>query len=79
MTPEQFNKLDEAEQAEVIWEGVHIADRQDREHREHNILLYKIDNLYVEIYYHIDYNVIRKFEAFTELELFDIYTYRETI
>ena len=40
MTPEQFYELDEMEQAEVIRNGKHIADKQDI---EHNILLYKID------------------------------------
>jgi len=39
MTPEQFYDPDEMQQAEVIREGKHIADRQDN---EHNILLYKI-------------------------------------
>ena len=72
MTPTQFYKLDEAEQAEVIWEGQHIADRHDE---EHNILLYKIDELYVEVYYHKEYNIIRKFNAFSRVELLDIYTY----
>lgn len=37
------------EQQEAIWEGVHIADRQDN---EHNIRLYKIGNLYVEVFHH---------------------------
>lgn len=32
MTPKQFLELDEMEQAETVWEGDHIADRQDREH-----------------------------------------------
>ena len=49
MTPEQFYELDEMEQAEVIWDGKHIADRQDK---EHHILLYKIDDLFVEVYHH---------------------------
>ena len=48
MTPEQFYQLDEMDQAEVIREGKHIADRQDR---EHHILPYKIDDLCVEVYY----------------------------
>lgn len=32
MTPEEFYNLDEAEQAELVWEGKHIADREDKEH-----------------------------------------------
>ena len=70
MTPEQFFELDEMEQAEVIWEGKLIGTREDK---IHSILLYKIVDLYVEVFYHKQYNVIRKFEAFTEHELLDIY------
>jgi len=70
ITPRQFFEIDEMEQAEAVWEGVHMGNREDKEHR---ILLYKIDNLFVEVYYHKEYNVIRKFEAFTEMELLDIY------
>ena len=54
MTPEQFYELDEMEQAEVIWDGKHIADRQDN---EHHILLYKIDDLFVEVYHHKEQNI----------------------
>ena len=70
MTPSQFYSLDEAEQAETVWEGEHIADRKDE---EHNILLYQIGNLFVEAYYHREHNVLRKFKAFTKDELLDIY------
>ena len=70
MTPEQFYDLDEAEQAENVWEGVHVAGREDD---EHNILLYKIDDLFVEVYHHKKYNVIRRFLAFSKNELLDIY------
>jgi len=48
MTPKQFYELDEIEQAEVIRQGKHVADRQDK---EHHFLLYKIDDLYVKVYY----------------------------
>jgi hypothetical protein len=70
MTPEQFYHLDEMEQAEVIWEGKHVVDRQDK---EHHILLYKIDDLFVEVYYNKEDNIIVKFKAFSESELLDIY------
>lgn len=70
MTPSQFYNLDEAEQAETIWEGKYVGSRQDK---DHNILLYQIKNLYVEVYYHKEFNVIRRFEAFTKDELLDIY------
>ena len=70
MTPEQFYELDEQEQAEVIWEGKYFGDRQDE---EHNIVLYKIDDLYVEAYYHREGNFLKKFRAYLEHELLDIY------
>ena len=66
MTPEQFYELDEKEQAEFIRDGKHIADRQDK---EHHILLYKIDDLYVEVYYHKEHNYIVKFYPFNDNEL----------
>lgn len=70
MTPEQFFDLDEMEQAEEIWEGTHVGNREDQ---EHNILLFKLDDLYVEVFVHKEYQVIRRFEAFTPIELLDIY------
>jgi hypothetical protein len=70
MTPEQFYELDEMEQAEVIWEGKHVADRQDKERQT---LLYKIDDLFIEVYYNKEDNIIVKFKAFSESELLDIY------
>lgn len=73
MTPEQFYQLDEMEQAEIVWEGKHIADREDA---EHSILLYEYKDLFVEVYYHKEHNDIRKFNAFNRKELLDIYTYR---
>jgi hypothetical protein len=54
------------EQAEVVWDGIYIAGREDE---EHNILLYQIGDLYVEVYHHKEYNVIRKFNAFSTLEV----------
>jgi hypothetical protein len=66
MTLEQFNRSDEMEQAEAIWNGVQVDQRDDG---THTILLYKIDNFYVEVYYHKEYNVIRKFEALTKDQL----------
>lgn len=70
MTPEQFFELDEMEQAEFVWEGKYIGYREDEDHK---ILLYKVEDLFVEVYYHKEYNVIRKFAAFTEHELLDDY------
>ncbi len=65
MTLYQFLALDEMEQQEAIWEGVHIADREDEEHK---ILLYQIDAFYVEVFYHKEYNVIRKYQPFNSMD-----------
>lgn len=59
MTFNQFNALDEMEQQESIWEGKFVADTEDAEHK---ILLYQIDNFYVEVYLHKELNVIRKYK-----------------
>lgn len=47
------------EQVENVWSGKHIATKHDK---NHDILLYQIDGFFVEVYYHREYNVIRKFE-----------------
>ena len=70
MSPSQFYKLDEAEQAELIWEGKHVGSRQTE---EYSVLLYKIQELYVEVFLHKKYNVIHKFEAFIKDEIIDVY------
>jgi hypothetical protein len=76
MTLYQFNLLDKTKQAEAVWSGVHIDNRQDD---QHNILLYEVDGFYVEVFYHRIYNVIVKFRSFSSttqlapyLEKFDI-------
>ena len=70
MTLYEFNSLDEMEQAEAVWDGVLIGDRKDSEHR---ILLYQIDAFYVEAYYHIEYNVLRRFRSFSSTDQLDPY------
>ena len=43
------------EQAEAVWDGVFISDREDSEHK---ILIYQIDAFYVEVYFHKDVAII---------------------
>jgi hypothetical protein len=66
MTLYDFIALDEMEQQEALWEGVHIGDREEGEHL---ILLYQMDNFYVEVYYHKEYNVIRRYRPFKTTDL----------
>lgn len=70
MTVYEFNALDEMEQAEAVWDGVFLGDRKDDEHR---ILLYQIDGFYVEAYYHMEYNVLRRFRSFSSTDQLDPY------
>jgi len=70
MTLDEFNTLDEMEQAEAVWDGVFVADREDEEHK---ILLYQIDSFYVEVFYHKQHNVLKKFSAFSSINQLDIY------
>ena len=50
---------------EALWEGTHITDRKDE---EHNILLYQIDDFYVEVFYHRELNVIRRYRPFKSVD-----------
>jgi len=46
MTLYQFNLLDEMDQGDAVWRGVQISQRDDG---THTILLYKIDDFFVEV------------------------------
>ena len=61
MTLYEFSNLNEREQAEVIWRALLVSIREDDEHR---ILLYQIDDFYVDVYFHKEFNVIRLFLPF---------------
>jgi len=65
MTLYQFNMLNEFEQAEAVWSGTHIGERQDD---EHSILLYQINSFYVEVYYHQEDNAIRRMRSFSSTD-----------
>jgi hypothetical protein len=65
MTLFEFKCLDENEKQEAIFKGVHIAERADEEHW---ILLYQLDSLYVEVYYHQAKEVIVKYTPFKATE-----------
>ena len=58
MTLEKFNTLDEHEQFETLWdESNYIFDRLEGEFR---IAIYKFQTFYVELYYHIEHNSLKK-------------------
>lgn len=64
-----FNLLDEAEQvALLLAEGVLVAERF---YKEFTILLYQLQEFYVEVYYHKTYEVIQGFRSFENLSALD--------
>ena len=65
MTPEQFYKLDEQKQTELVWAGKHIGQRQDE---DYIIMLYKNDGLYIEVFLHKKHQVIKKLQPLSVLD-----------
>lgn len=61
MTRYDFITMNESNQAEAVWNGVFIADRETKEYR---ILLYAIDALYVQVFYDNICNQIKRFRPF---------------
>ena len=56
---------------EAIWDdGVHSGERVEGEHK---IILYRIFSFYVELYYHMEFNVLRKLRSFSSVEYLDAY------
>jgi hypothetical protein len=70
MTPRQFYQLDEMEQAEVMWNAVHIGERKDSEYRYE---LLQLASLYLEVKYSIEHNVRRGISAFEYDQISDLY------
>ena len=59
------------EQHEAIWEhGVHIGERIEGEYK---IILYQIFSFYVELFYHMEFNVLRRLRSFSNTECLDAY------
>jgi hypothetical protein len=70
MTLYDFIQMDEMEQAEAVWSGTLAGTRHEGECR---ILLYKINEFYVEAWYHVEHNVLKKFRPFKNKELLQPY------
>lgn len=70
MTLYDFIKMKESDQAEAVWQGVFIENRETKEYR---ILLYAIDEFYVEVFYDNITNEIKRFRPFTTLKLLEPY------
>lgn len=66
-----FNILDEIKQAEALLNhGVLIAERM---YKEFQILLYQVNQFYVEVYYHNNFQMIQGFGGFENTNALDPY------
>ena len=70
MTLSEFNLLDEKQQGNVIWSGTRVATRNDD---EHEIVLFQIDGLFVEVFFNRTIDVIRKIEAIGDINQLLLY------
>lgn len=71
MTLYEYNELDEAEQHEALWEhGEMVGNRIEGEHK---IILYQMFSFYIELYYHMKFNVLRRLRSFSSVECLDVY------
>jgi hypothetical protein len=71
MTLSEYNFLDQAEQFEVLYNyGVHISDRADD---DYCIILFQLDNFYIELYFHLELNSLKKFVSFSNVNFIEPY------
>jgi len=70
VTLSQFNLLDENQQTNVIWSGTRVATRREE---EHEIVLFQIDGLFVEVFFNRTIEVVRKIEAIENINQLLIY------
>ncbi len=71
MTLYEFRTLNETQQYEILWEhGVHIDEKVEGEYK---IILYQIFSFYVELFYHIEKNVLQKLRCFSSTNCLDQY------
>jgi len=70
MTNYMFNLLNDDAKANAVWNGVCIGSRKDD---DHNILLFQVDNFYVEVFYQREKNEITNFRSFTSTDQLELY------
>ena len=70
MTLSEFNVLDEEQQVESIWSGTRVATRRDE---EHEIVLVQIDGLFVEVFFDMTYEEIKKIQTIGNINELLIY------
>jgi hypothetical protein len=71
MTLHEFKLLDLNEQAQATWDlGTLMGCREDG---EHHMVLYRVDDFFIEIHYHTEQNEITAIESFISEERLNPY------
>ena len=71
MTDRTYITTSEIERARVLWEkGVLLAERTEGFHK---LMLYQLHDVYVEVIWHIHFNVALKVTTFTDTEHIEPY------
>jgi hypothetical protein len=70
MTLYEFTNLNDYEQACAVWNGQYITDRVDG---DMSLLLYSVDDFFVEVIYEGEHNKIIVFNSFIARNLLDPY------
>lgn len=71
MTLYQYNLLQDYLQLELLWAyGVLIGERNDRSYK---IILYQLDGFYVEVFYTIKYDVLKRYRSFNSTDQLEPY------
>jgi hypothetical protein len=70
MTLYEFRLLTEDEQALTVWHGDFLMSRKIR---NHTVLLYKVHDFYVEVYYDNECNDVSKLNPFSSRDRLKFY------
>jgi len=73
MKIQEFKQLDYTGRMAATSNGVCVAGRDENKFK---VLLYQLNDFYIEVYYHKFYNFISKFVAFDAHELPELYLER---
>jgi hypothetical protein len=74
ITISEFNQLQEAVQHEAIWRHGFIMGKKIE--GEYEIILYRVFSFYVEIYYNIKLNFLKKVKTLSTVENLDAYNFK---
>ena len=70
MTLYEFNALSVQQQADAVWKG---EFRLFREQIVHTVLLYKVHDFYVEVYYNNESNEVVRFHSLAVVDRLTLY------